>query len=332
MLLNTAGLLRQAKTFPYGVPSSINANGSAGMPIEFTEKMGIYDFQQPQVAILDNATLAGPICVCFWQDDIVLDVAYFGRMDTWDRNRLYFNQAVESKRRFRPMQIERACSLLGVWSGNYFHWTLEVLPMVEGLLHILDDVVFLVEHQPKPWVMESLREIGVTNILPIQDMHYEITRLYVPTARRRDGRTSPDSIAFLQKVAADIAPAAGFSKIYISRQDAQKRQITNEGEVIKFLAGQGFTPVVFSDMSWKDQVSIAKGASTVVAPHGAGLVNLVYNDRQPTIIELATPEYLNPCFYTLAAALGSKHKLLVGQPEPGENIQIDLDQLGKELQ
>lgn len=326
MLLNTAGLLNQAQAFPYGVSSSVKANGSADLPLEFAEKVGVYDFDQPQVAILDNATLAGPICVCFWNDDIVLDVAYFGRMDTWDRNRLYFNQAVESKRRFRPMQIEQACSLLGVWSGNYFHWTLEVLPMVEGLLHILNDVVFLVEHQPKPWVRESLQAIGVTNILPIQDMHYEITKLYVPTVRRRDGRTSPDSVAFLRQVAAEIEPAE-FQKIYISRQDANKRKITNEREVMKFLAGKGFTPVVFAGMSWKEQVSIAKGASEVVAPHGAGLVNLVYNNRQPTIIELATPEYLNPCFYTLAAAMGAQHKLLVGQPKPGENIYIDLDQL-----
>lgn len=327
MLLNTQALLDKAPDkVPYGRPSIVNPATAKSLPIEFKDKVGSYQFDQPYVVELDNVELAGPICVCFWGDDIVLDVAYFGRLDTWDRNRTYFNQAIESRNRFEMAHLEQACSLLGVWSGNYFHWTLEILPMLEGVLHLSDEIVFLVEHRPQQWVFDSLRHIGAKHIQPIQSMYHQIDKLYVPTARRRDGRTSPDSIDFLRKSTPQIEPW-DYEKIYISRKDATNRQVANESEVIEFLAGKGFTPVAFDGMRWKDQIGIAKGAHTVVAPHGAGLVNMVYNQDRPTIIELATPEYLNPCFYTMAAAMGSEHRLLVGEPMAGENIQIDLEAL-----
>jgi hypothetical protein len=327
-MINTEKLREIAESFMVNPPSGVNVVVDDYMPFEFQEKHGIKKFDYQYAFMLPGAELLGPIGVCYWQHDLILDVAYFGRMDLWDRNRPYFNQAVASKVYEPTIMGETCCSLMGVWSGNYFHWTLEILPMLQAVIQYQDvyedEVTLLVEHNAKPWVFESLRAFGFSKILPIQNMHYKIKKLLVPPVGRRDGYTLPGSIKFLRSN--EIHPRS-VKMVYISRSDATKRQIINESEVISFLGGRGFTPLVLSQYDWRDQVSVMKGADIVIGPHGAGLANIAYCQPGTKVIEISTPEYINPCFFTLAAAAGLDYRLLIGDAQPGENISIEMEHL-----
>lgn len=335
-MLDTKKLMEVAERFWVSPSSIVMPRHGQDLPQEFAEKEHPKIFPDQYAFILDNVELLGPIGVCYWDGDLVLDVAYFGRMDLWDRNRPYFNQAIEARMKYSPTMGKAGgvyCSLMGVWSGNYFHWNLEILPMLkavklyEEIYH--EEVTLLVEHFAKPWVYQSLGAFGMKNIRPIQHMNYSIDRLIVPPPGRRDGYTLLPSIDFLQTN--NVYPRS-VKMIYISRSDATKRQITNESEVISFLSERGFSPVVLSGMSWQDQVSLFKGANIVIGPHGAGLTNIAYCKPGTKVIEIATPEYFNPCFYTLAAAAYCDYRLLIGDPQPGENISVRLEQLDAELQ
>ena len=179
-MINTEKLKERADGFLVSPASGVNVDNGYDhmMPAEFQEKSGLKKFDKQYAFLLPDAQLLGPIGVCYWEGDMVLDVAYFGRMDLWDRNRPYFNQAIASKVYEPTIMGETCCSLMGVWSGNYFHWNLEILPMLRSVIIYQalynEKVTLLVEHNAPPWVYESIRAFGLTKILPIQNMHYKI--------------------------------------------------------------------------------------------------------------------------------------------------------------
>ena len=105
-------------------------------------------------------------------------------------------------------------------------------------------------------------------------------------------------------------------RIYLSRADALYRKVENEVELQKFLADYGFEIVVSVDLKFVEQIRFFKEEKVVVAPHGAGLSNLVFCSPSTKVIELFSAEYINGCYWTLAQQVGLDYYYIVGQPDP----------------
>ena len=80
----------------------------------------------------------------------------------------------------------------------------------------------------------------------------------------------------------------------------------------------------------------------IVAPHGAGLSNLVFCRPGTTVIEIFSPQWLNLAFWKLAAQLDDVRYLYLmgrGAPPPdmrqrdvGADIDVDLRELDEVLE
>jgi capsular polysaccharide biosynthesis protein len=125
-------------------------------------------------------------------------------------------------------------------------------------------------------------------------------------------------------------------RIYISRAAARRRRVTNEAEVATTLKAHSFTEVRLEELNWREQISVFRQAKLIVAPHGAGLANLIFCQRGTRVIELFSRSYLNGCFWQLAALRGLDYFPLVppGREAPGCNpkdnrldLTVDLQQL-----
>ena len=85
------------------------------------------------------------------------------------------------------------------------------------------------------------------------------------------------------------------------------------------------------------QMAVVRGASLVVAPHGAALAHLVQLAPGGTLIELMPPDYGNPAFFTLAGACGLRYALLLGLRSDGaggvteRDYRIEAQQLDRAL-
>jgi capsular polysaccharide biosynthesis protein len=91
--------------------------------------------------------------------------------------------------------------------------------------------------------------------------------------------------------------------IYISRKKApQGRRILNESELFDSLKKLGFEEYVLEDLSALQQIDIFYDAKLVVAPHGAGLTNLIFS-HQVKILELFQMKYITPNYYYLAKSM-----------------------------
>jgi capsular polysaccharide biosynthesis protein len=127
-------------------------------------------------------------------------------------------------------------------------------------------------------------------------------------------------------------PKVGFRKVYISRESALKRKVSNERELIPILEAAGFEIVQMEKFSFKEQRDLMRETKVLMGIHGAGLANLIFLPQDSKVVELhPNVERYNSCFYHLAAALDVDYYYSFEEgdhPNPQEaNLRVDLDNI-----
>jgi hypothetical protein len=93
-------------------------------------------------------------------------------------------------------------------------------------------------------------------------------------------------------------------KLYISRRDSPNRKLENEEEIEALISSYGFEIVSLTGMSLAEQINLFAGATHVIAPHGAGLTNIVFCKPVTHILEIKLLPYINWCYRRLAGIYG----------------------------
>jgi len=91
----------------------------------------------------------------------------------------------------------------------------------------------------------------------------------------------------------------------------------NEDEVIAAVVSAGFEVVNLSGLNLVEQARLFTCASHVIAPHGAGLTNVVFCGQGTVVCELHMNTYLNWCCRRLAGIRNAKYGCIVGETVPG---------------
>lgn len=73
-----------------------------------------------------------------------------------------------------------------------------------------------------------------------------------------------------------------------SGRSARSRGITGHEQLLEELRARGFETVAFEHLPPLEQVATMHGADIVIAPHGAGLANMMYAKAGATVIEIGT--------------------------------------------
>jgi capsular polysaccharide biosynthesis protein len=107
--------------------------------------------------------------------------------------------------------------------------------------------------------------------------------------------------------------------IYISRSDSVMRPMRNEHELITTLARFGVVPVVLSRLTLDEQIILFRNARVIIAPHGAGLANVVFAAPGTVLYELFPSSYVNPAMNRLAQMQGLHYwcDVYKGESRPG---------------
>ena len=232
--------------------------------------------------------------------------------------------------------------------SNYFHWLFNALPKI----HLLDESGLKTEkiyvQVRRKFQEESLKVIGYESERIINSSAYPFlsaSKLVIPSLPDYEsvGNITAWSCDFLRKKILTYSfdkldsSQKKFRKIYISRADAGSRKVINEPEVISFLQKYGFIVIKLEYMSFLDQVNLFKNAEVVVAPHGAGLSNLVFCSEKTKIIEIFAPNYISLCFWFISQHVGLDYYYLIGEGKDPldylnarfktDNIKVDLIKL-----
>lgn len=108
----------------------------------------------------------------------------------------------------------------------------------------------------------------------------------------------------------DLASHLPHRRIFISREKSRGRRITNERALWTMLDRHGFEKVFMEDLPFPAQVRMMQQTRVLLAPHGAGLTNMLLCPEGGHVVEMADPGFPNPNFYALASALGLGYWLL----------------------
>jgi len=217
----------------------------------------------------------------------------------------------------------------GVWFlervyDNHSHWLTAHLPKLL-LLQDRDLLSRTIMPSKRTAAMDaSLAMIGIDASASPQ---YEtgtvlkVARLTVPVTDRFD----PRLLRRVREAFARDTDQPAEAKIFISRAQSRGRKVLNEDKLWPALCKSGFERVFMEDLDFPAQVRLMQRSAVIVAPHGAGLTNMIFCPEGADIVEIADPGYPNPNFYALSAAMGHRFWLLPAQATgKGHALQKDL--------
>lgn len=214
-------------------------------------------------------------------------------------------------------------SLLVGGHRNYYHWMLECLARLAGAgpetLEAVRRVLV-----PMPRAEFHLASIAYCGLAEGRSLRYvapsetlQATEVIAPWSVTGYHRPHPCIVPFFRRMAA-VAPRraeAWPKRLYIDRRGSDQRPLANEGELVAALATRGFVPVRLETHPLADQIALFAHAEIIVAPHGAGLTNLVFAQPGTRVLELMMDGWVNWCFRYLAVLFGLSYDCLPGRQQ-----------------
>ena len=200
------------------------------------------------------------------------------------------------------------CSLVTPGAGGiYYHWMIDLLPRIELIyssgmsLEKIDK--FFVNRYRYPFQIETLQKIGISASQVIESEslpHISAENLIVPSFKNYALNVEEWAVNFLRRYF--LSPTSNSltkkRRIYISRNKGGKRKILNEEEVVNFLSKYQFETVILESMTVSEQASLMSETEAIVAPHGAGLTNIVFCNPGTKVVELFS-SHVKPYYWSL---------------------------------
>ena len=195
---------------------------------------------------------------------------------------------------------------------GYYH------ELYEGLLHIIKarkvfgDIRILLAKQHPRYVDEMLCFVGInSNQIIASDYPVQCKRgVLIPRWSDCGENLKQDIWEFRDALISKLSNACvGTTKLYISRARS-RRSLPNESEIERILARQGYRIAYFEEMSFVEQLKAIRASKTIVAPHGAGLSNMIVAEVGTKVVEIMTQGWANSCYGHLAESLGLAYSCL----------------------
>lgn len=191
------------------------------------------------------------------------------------------------------------------WCTEYFHFITEVLP----------NILFMLKYYPEaqifcktsPFTIPLLRWFGVDNPV-VNDIPNQRMKIEAPFVEC--GNPSPFKLGLLTSRVEKNLKFEKTHGILIHRQTS--RRILNEQEVFDYLK-QRFPHlhwVVFDSLSTEDTAHLFSKAAVIVAPHGAGLTNMIFSPPRTPVIEFMPEQYPNICYWHMCEMLKNPYTMV----------------------
>lgn len=212
---------------------------------------------------------------------------------------------------------------------NYCHWTVDWLPRVHSIQAAgfdLNDLTFLFPWALPPVARETLMMLGVRHVLELDGRPGSnagpqvFDRVVVPSSSFRNFRHCfyKGAKRLFTQMRASAPPSEHLGtarrRIWIGRKGPGRRVMLSEDADI--LEELGFEQVFLEDLSFSGQVDAVRGASHIVAAHGAGLANLAFAEPGTKLFEIFSPHFGTACFLEISSLAGLDYACTLGTEIP----------------
>jgi Glycosyltransferase 61 len=214
---------------------------------------------------------------------------------------------------------------------GYYHWLLEILPRVLAARDIEPNVKAVVPSDCPRYITDALALLGI-ELLETRRRSVRLDDVLVPAALQDAGFIPSVDVDRLCKTVlpklsdlhdGQIPPEL----VYVSRAKDALRRLGNERSVEQLVSDLGFDVVYLQDMTWTEQIQQMSKAQVVVAPHGAGLANMIWSNTLLSVIEIFPVDVRNDCYANLAVKRGAEYSFLMSEHDPQSSGMVDLQEL-----
>jgi len=213
----------------------------------------------------------------------------------------------------KPKQIiEKAFILESSHSSNYYHWCVEVLPVL-GLMPKLDGMKAITLRR------NAKRELQIQDaVRGLFDIHFHDGPVLVKELYAVSG-LFPVYGAFRPEPVLNFWKTTGKNgentkRIYLTRGNALRRRLLNEKDILKILKPLGFETVDCDVLNLADQEKYFESAETIVGIHGAGLTNLIHCQKGANVIEVFGPGFKHFFYRYLSEIFGLGYQAVQAAP------------------
>lgn len=227
--------------------------------------------------------------------------------------------------------------------NNNYHWFFDCLPRLYLVLEtVKEPIQIIMRRDMAAYQLETLRFVLQDH--PQAEVVYigkhekwQMERFVLPSflAKAQSGYLPPDAAAWLRyKVwrGYGVRQSGLKRRIYISRANAKTRRVLNEPDLLPLLARYGVEVVRAEELSYQQQVQLFFEAEAVVAPHGAGLTNLLFSE-QCRVLEFHPADRIKTHYFLLCKGLGFRYSAVVGsEGDARENYTVDVHEVERWLE
>jgi len=300
---------------------------------------------EPYVAELNNVSCIGPHGLIV-TDDCEFLIELRNNMQSDIRHILFESYYYSPKetlsgifncRKNNKTDLNTACSMLQTRAlpnnMSYGHWLLEKLPKLRGVEHYENKtgnrVKLLIDPHLSEWQRELLSICGKPekDWIIWSDNSAQINNFVLPKWERRTFCFSD-----IDWVTNKIEQSLNFeqhlneysNRIYISRQNTDRRRIKNIEELRSMLDSYGFEIVAPEELDFEEQVAMYKNAGCIVGTPGGAFANIAFAENA-TIIPLTHPKMVSHfhMYYELAEVLNSGGRRLRCKPVISQDPDVE---------
>jgi capsular polysaccharide biosynthesis protein len=307
---------------------------------------GTYSLARPFVASVPDARLVGPYPLAVSGGKIVLEATVFEQMPLL--NLAYGVSDVVSDGPAETLgggstHLDTAVLLYNSWNRGYWHWVIDTLMRLEGVEAYAERTgtrpTLVVGPGLDGFQRETLELLGYgpDDWVEWTYLHATVDELVVPMGRpllvnRKEGGLSPVYVDWLRERMraavegrSDSIDTESFSRrVYISRDDADRRGVSNEAELFDALREYGFDRYLLAEMDTVETIALMMQADVVVGPHGAGLTDTLFAE-DAAVVELSKGEQPNTwVYYMLAELVGHRYRHVPCTVD-GPDMRADVD-------
>lgn len=204
----------------------------------------------------------------------------------------------------KPVNCSEKTEIICLADTGYFHWLLEKLPVFIEIFNKTKNAKIVLPLETNKYhldVIKILLKKDSEDKIIKSDKPLKIENYIMPSIEPYSGFVTQKDIQILRETFLPLIEKKNRkNKIYISRRGTSRRRLSNEEEFENELGKLGFQIISFEKYSFIQQVEIMYTAEIIIAPHGAGLANLVFAEKGTKVIEIFPHWLYNDCFARLS--------------------------------
>jgi hypothetical protein len=280
-----------------------------------------YTIPEDFTATLDGALVSAQYNVVLTASgDVVVESSNAGKPE-------YFHPGTLAFRRERALPGHSA-----LWRSrfhNYYHLLIDGLPRLLALdqppHNRLDEIKLLCPgglSETERFFIDAL-ELENARVEELDERyHYRAEHLILtpPKTQWQSGYLPAHHVRRLRARLCPDRPPRRTERLFVSREQAGRRVLANRADLMAALRPRGFRKVVLEELSPQEQIDTLYDARVVVAPHGAGLANMLFTPPGLRVVEVFPTRYVVPHYFFLSRSLGHDYTCCC---HDGDDIQTE---------